>query len=409
MAKPLDGVKVLDLTAFLAGPFCTTMLGALGAEVILVERPGAGDPVRKSVPFAGPRGIHYYPEDPEDMAVSTLHRSRNKKGVAINLKLEKGKDIFRQLVARVDILVENFTPGVMDRLGLGYEALREINPGLVYCAISGFGQTGPCRDMRSYNIIAQAMSGTMHVTGFPDGPPTKCGLTIGDYVAAIYAIGAILAALHYRDKTGKGQMVDISMQDCLFSFLMDWLEIATIGKMPMRKGNSSPRAIPTNCFKTRDGYIVTGVYSDEQWQNLCRALEREDLIANAKFDTFGARLQNESEVNIILSQWAEKRTTAEAVERITKFEVACAPVKTVEELLADEHILHREMYVDLLHPDAGKIKGLKGVGMPMKFSETSAAFDQPAPKLGQHTEEILNKYLGYSPEKMEELKKEGVI
>ncbi len=409
MDKPLSDVKILDMTAYLAGPFCTTLLGAMGAEVILVERPKVGDPVRRSTPFAGKKGVTYYKEDPDDIAVSTLHRNRNKKGITVNLKSEKGKEIIRKLVPQVDILVENFTPGVMDRLGLGYESLKKIHPGLVYCAISGFGQTGPNRDMRAYNITAQAMSGTMHLTGFPDGPPTKCGLTIGDYVAAVWAMGGILAALHRRNRTGQGEMVDISMQDCLFCFLMDWLDVANVGKVPMRKGNSSPRAIPTNSFKTSDGYMVTGVYSDEQWHNLCRAMEREDLIGNPKYDTYGARLENEKEVTLIVAQWAEQRTTKEAVDRVTGMGVSCAPVKTVEELLTDEHILQRGMYVDLPHPRVGQIDGLKGVGFPIKFSEAPVSFDSPAPDLGQHTEEILHRYLGYTREEIQALEKEGAI
>ena len=407
--KPLEGIKILDVTAFLSGPFCTTMLGAMGADVILVERPKEGDPVRKSVPFAGPQGIHYNRQSPDDIAVSTLHRHRNKRGITVNLKSDEGKEIIRQLVRKMDIVVENFTPGVMDRLGLGYHALRAVNPGIIYCAISGFGQTGPSHGMRAYNITAQAMSGAMHVTGFPDGPPTKCGLTIGDYVAALYAIGAILAAVHYREKTGKGQQIDISMQDALFSLLMDWLSMATVGKMPMRKGNSSPRAIPTNCFQTRDGYVVLGVYSDEQWQKLCKAIGREDLLGDEKFDAYGARLENEQAVNTIINEWTRAQSTEDAVAQISKYNVACSPVKTVEALLTDEHILHREMYVDLLHPEFGAIEGLKGVGIPMKFSETPAAFDKPAPKLGQHTEEILTEYLGYSKAQIDKLKTMGAI
>ena len=409
MKKHLEGIRVIDLTAWLAGPFLTMQLAALGAEVIKIERPGSGDPSRESVPYAGPGGVGFGKKTPKDISLINLKRNRGKKSITLDMKKERGRDIFRMLVSRGDVVLENFAPGTMESFGFDYPALKAINPRIIFCSIAGYGQSGPYRDLPAFDLTIQATSGMMAVTGFPDGPPLRCGPWIGDLIPALYGLSGVLAALVSREKTGHGERIDLSMQDCGFSMIMDEaLDLLVAKGVPTRQGNKNPRAVPWSTFPTKDGNIAICAYTNDQWKVFLGAIQREELLMDPRFRNLEDRLRNAAEVEAMVTEWSRNLSSPEALRTLREKKIPCDPVLEVKEVLEDPQLKSRGMIQELPHP-LGAPTGVKAAGFPIRFSELPAEYPGPAPMLGQHNQEIYMELLGFSRNDMEQLVKEGII
>lgn len=409
MQKHLEGIRVIDLTAWLAGPFVSLNLAAMGAEVIKIERPKAGDPCRWNPPFAGPQGVSHARKTDEDTSLLYLKRNRGKKGISLNLQSERGKEIFRQLVKKGDVVIENFAPGTMERLGFDYPRLKAINSRIIYCSIAGYGQNGPYRDRAAFDLTIQGMSGIMGVTGFPDGPPTRCGAWIGDMIPALYGVCGILAALASREKTGQGERIDISMQDSCFSLIMDEaLDLHLSLGIPMRTGNRNPRLAPWNVYPAVDGHLAICVATNEQWTAFLEAIGREDLKEDSRFKNQEGRFKHSDAVEIVVKEWLKGLTQEGALRTLRAKKVPCDAVPEIPEVLEDPQLKARGMMPELLHPQSGPT-GLKAAGFPVHFSERPGGYSSPAPSIGQHNQEVYGGILGISDAEMEKMKGEGVI
>jgi formyl-CoA transferase len=343
------------------------------------------------------------------MGVFMLHRARNKKSITLDLYHPEGRELFKALCRKADIVVENYAPGVMEEMGASYATLRELNPRLILCSISGFGQTGPLRDWRAYDPVIQSMSGLASVTGYADRPPTRCGAAISDTVAPLFAIIGILSALRRRDQTGTGEWVDIAMLDTSFFLQPDLLEMLNGGIKPRRRGNTHAAGTPLNTYPTRDGFVTVAVATDKNWQCLLTALGREDLNSDLRFATPLSRREHIQFIDEMVATWLQDRTTADAVEILQGNEVPAGPVHALPELLTNTQLQARQMVVDLKHPSAGPLPGVKGFGMPIHFVEHPVQFDQPAPLLGAHNEEIYGDVLGLDTTTLAALRDKGVI
>jgi crotonobetainyl-CoA:carnitine CoA-transferase CaiB-like acyl-CoA transferase len=407
--KPLTGLVVLDLTRFLAGPYSTLLLGGLGAEVIKVEPPNGGEFGRSRPPFAGPKGASLTQQTEDDIGMAMLHRSRNKKSITLNLRHPEGKELLLQLCAKADVVVENYAPGTLDRMELGFSVLQGRNPRLILCSISGFGQHGPHREWRAYDPIIQAASGIADLTGYPDRPPIRCGAAVSDTTTPLVAVIGILSALQLRERTGQGEWVDISMQDSSFFLLPDQLEFLTAGAVPERMGNAHVGGAPFNVYQATDGDVSLCALSPTDCQKLLVATGQEELSQDPRFASILSRREHREEVDAVVQQWMGRRTVAEAVDHLQKHGVPAGPVLSPSELLQDEHLLAREMVVDLVHPTHGPMPGVKGIGMPIKFAQHPVAFDQPAPTLGAHNGEIYGRLLGLDGAQLQTLQEQGVI
>lgn len=409
MVKPLHGLVVLDLTRFLAGPYCTLLLGGLGAEVIKVESPDGRESHRNRPPYGGPHGASLTKQTEDDISLSILHRSRNKKSVTLNLRHPEGKALFRQLCAQADVLVENFAPGTLERMGFGFPVLQACNSRLILCSISGFGQRGPHREWRAYDPIIQAASGITSVTGYPDRPPVRAGAAVSDTTTPLVAVIGVLSALQLREKTGRGEWVDISMQDSSFFLLPEIMEFMAAGDTPARMANAHVSGAPFNVYQAADGYVSLCAVTASDWQKLLAAIGREDLSHDPRFANLLSRRDHRDEVDALVQEWLGQRTVTEAVDYLQRHGVPAGPVLSPQELMHDEHLAARDMIVDLAHPLHGAMPGVKGIGMPIKFVHTPVQFDQPAPALGQHNEEIYGRLLGLDGRKLAALREQGVI
>ena len=390
---PLSHIRVIDLTRFLAGPFCTMLLADMGAEVIKIEAPGHGDDARYQGTIV--RGESGY----------FVGMNRNKKGMTLDLKSREGKEIFLRMVERSDVVVENFRPGVMRNFGLDYEALKKVNPGIIYCGISGFGKDGPYALRPAFDFIAQGISGFMSVTGFPDREPVRTGIPISDSVAGIYGALGILVALMARQHTGKGQEIQTSLVDAMVSILSFQADqYFGLGKVAERGGNDHPVGSPYGTFKASDGYINLAPAGQPMWERLAQALGLKDLIDDPRFRTNDLRRLNRKELNEIINGITSKRTMAEWIDYLNREGVPCGPIYNLAQTFEDPQVKHQEMVLELEQP-SGKVKIL---GFPVKLSDTPARVRRPAPQLGQHNEEILAD-LGFSSEKVKDLKAKGVI
>ncbi len=394
MKPPLQGVKVIDLTSALAGPYCSLLLGDLGAEVIKIEEAKAGDMLRKQGPFIEGEGAYF------------LYGNRNKKSLTLNLQEERGRDILIKLVKDADILVENYRPQVKFRLKIDYATLQEINPRLLYCSVSGFGQTGPWADRAGFDQIAQGLSGFMSITGFAGSGPCRVGVAIGDSVAAMFATYGILAAFVERKESGVGQYIETSLLESLVALLgfQSGIYFGT-GKAPLQLGNDHGTVAPYGTYRTQDGYINIAAGTQRMWEKLCQVLKLDELLNDPKFQTIPDRVQNKDELRVLLEKILVQRPVAEWVEILNNEGIPCGPILTIDQVFTDEQVLHQKMLLEVDHATAGRIKM---IGFPVKMSRTPCQITLPPPALGQHTQEIL-KGLDYSDEEIEELKKSGII
>ncbi len=392
---PLAGVRVIDFTRILAGPFGSMFLGDMGAEVIKVEEPAKGDDTRGWPPFVGGEATYF------------LSVNRNKKSLTLNMKALEGQVILRKLIARADVVLENFRPGTMERLGFGYERLRAVNRRLVYCSISGFGESGPEASRPGYDLIVQGESGIMDLTGFPDGPPVKVGNSIADLVAGMAAAQGITLALLARGRTGRGQKVEIGMLDVMASLLtyqagLYW----NGGGRPTRRGNQHPSIVPYEVFRARDAYLTLGVANNSLWEKICRALGREDLARDPRFDSETSRVTNRDALVPILNDLLGARPADEWLARLEQAGVPAGRIKTVAEVCESPHLKARGMVVKLPHPKAGAITVM---GVPVRLGATPGAASTPPPLLGQHTDEILTRLLRIPKAKVDKLRAAGVV
>lgn len=378
MEQSLANIKVLDFTRVLAGPYCTMLLADMGAEVIKIEKPGSGDDTRGFGPFQNNESGYF------------MFLNRGKKSVALDLKQEESQNIIKEMVKEADVVIENFRPGVMKKLGLDYKSLQEINPRIVYASISGFGQYGPYSQRPAYDLIAQAMGGLASITGHPDQPPTRAGSSLGDMSAALYAAYGIMVALFHRQQTGEGQYIDIAMTDSIFSLLeSNVMRYICEGVIPERIGSRHPISSPFDIFVAQDGYVVIATANDSLFQRLSVVMEMPELNDDPRFSTDIQRTIHEVELKKIIEQWLSQYTVEQAVELINNSGVPSSPILNIDEICESEHTQIREMLIELEHPIAGK---MRVPGNPVKLSKTPPVIERPSPILGEHTAEILEKF-----------------
>ncbi len=393
--KPLEGIKVLDMTRVLAGPFCTMLLQDLGAEVLKVEMPGTGDDSRHFGPFKEGRSLYF------------LSINRGKRSMTLNLKSDAAKDVFRKLVAESDVLVENFRPGVMEKLGLGWDALHELNPRLIYAASSGYGHTGPDSQKPAYDILAQAEGGLMSVTGWPGGPPTRVGCSIGDISAAMFAAHGVLAALYQRERTGIGQKVDVAMLDSQVAILENALaRYQVAGEPPGPLGNRHPTITPFQAYKTDDDYIVVAIGNDALWQTFCPAAGCADLVDDPRFATNKARTENIDALNALLEPLFAARPSAEWMSVLDAAKIPHSRINSIDTVMNHPQVASRNMIVTVEDAVAGTVRI---AGNPIKMTSIPEEPTRPPiPELGEHTDEVLAS-LGYSSDQIERLRSDGAV
>ncbi|HKU42923.1 MAG TPA: CoA transferase [Polyangiales bacterium] len=406
---PLADLVVLDLTIALAGPFASALFAGLGARVIKIEGPGAPDTSRNNAPYLGASGVTLAREAADDVSISALNRLRNKQAVRLNLKHPRGREVFADLVRKADVIVENYSQGTLDRLGVGYAFARAINPKLVFCSITGFGydSKGPAKAM---DAIIQALSGVMHVSGNPEDAPTRIGLPLADLVTPLFGVIGVLSALHMARVTGQGQHVDVSMLGTLTALMagegFDLLE--TLG-VQLRTGPTVARLAPFGIYATRSGHCAICAPTDAFAAGLFRAMGRPELATDARFATRDARVTNGAELDALIEAWTRTRDNDALVAELLAHGVPSAEVRTPREAVRDARVLAREECVPLQHPVHGATAEVYGMGLPIKFSEAHAGFDRPAPELGEHNQLVYGEWLGYSAERLRELAELGVI
>ena len=398
---PLAGLRVFDLTRVLAGPTCAQMLGDLGADVIKIEKPGSGDDTRGFAPpvMPGTKESAYF-----------VGVNRNKRSVTLDIATKEGQELALQLIAQSDILVENFKVGALAKYGLGYEQLHAKFPKLVYCSITGFGQTGPYAPRPGYDSLIQGMGGVMSLTGEPDGQPQKVGVPVADLFAGLYGCIGILAAIRHRDATGIGQQIDIGMLDTHVAWLANQgMNYLATGENPARLGNQHPNIVPYQVFPTEDGYMVLSVGNDPTFKRFCEAFDLTHLLADERFATNAARVANRQFVTDTLTPVMKTHPTTWWVDRLEQLKIGCGPINTLEQVFADPHVQARGVVVEMPHaslPDGGTVKVIAN---PVRLSETPADYRLPPPLLGQHTDEVLKQALGLDDAKLAELRGKGVI
>lgn len=393
---PLSGVRVLDLSRILAGPWCTMLLGDLGAEVIKVERPGTGDDTRTwGPPFAGGESAYY------------LCCNRSKKSITIDLKNPRGAELVKEFAKSSDVLLENFTPGLMERFGLDYETLRKLNPRLIYCSITAYGQDGPYRDRPGYDMVLAAVGGLMWITGPEGGEPCKVGVAITDVLTGVHTAGAIMAALLWRDRSRRGQYIDASLLDVQASALANIASSYLVaGKEATRWGTAHESIIPYQVFNTKDYPIAIAVANQKLWVNFCKLVGKEEWINDPRFESNPKRVENRKVLLPLVTDMMGQKTCQEWMDLLVAKAIPCGPVNNMQRLFSDPQILHRGMVAEIPHPTIGT---LRLGGVPIKYSETQPDIRLPPPLLGQHTDEILTDVLGHSPQQIAELREQGVI
>jgi CoA:oxalate CoA-transferase len=394
--KALSGIRVLDLTRVLAGPFCTMLLGDMGAEIIKIETPGHGDDARRYPPFIGRESAYF------------MNLNRNKKSLVLNLKRPRAKEIFLKLAEKSDVVIENFRPGTMEKLGLGHAVIKSRNPDIVYACISGFGHTGPYRDLPGYDIIGQAMGGIMSITGWPDSPPTRTGTAIADVLAGLNACVGILAGLLAVKNGAAGQKVDIALVDSVVSAMETIIQIYLVeNRVPQRTGNRYEFIYPYDTFKAKDGWVVIAIGNNKLWEVFCRAIDRVELLENPAYRDNYDRVKSHEPVRQIVEAWSQNKPVREIVDFMLSYKIPCAPIYSVREVVEDQHIAGaRRMIREIDHPIAGP---MKVIGSPINMSQTPAEVESPAPLLGQHSESILMQVLKLTQEEVLSLKQDNAI
>jgi formyl-CoA transferase/CoA:oxalate CoA-transferase len=395
MAGPLEGIKVVELSRTLAGPFCSMQLADMGAEVIKVEQPGIGDETRS-----------YIPPEINGESCYFMSLNKNKKGITVNLKTEEGQRIVKQLVENADVLIENFRNGTMEKFGLGYEVLKEINPRLIYCAVSGFGRTGPMKDEPAYDLLMQGFGGLMSVTGETGRAPVKVGFSIVDLATGLYASLGVVLALLVREKTGNGQYVESSLLDTIVS-LSNYLgqSVLATGKVQGRFGSAHPNLVPYQAFEAKDGYVIIAVPNDWLWRKMCDALDLQDLKDHPKFAVNASRVANREELVGVLSEYTKSKDSSEIIGKLKQAGVPSGPINDIGQLLAHPQVQSREMIQEVEHPTIGMLKML---GIPLKLSVTPGSIRKAPPLLSEDTNEVLTA-LGYSSENISDFKEKGII
>lgn len=391
----LSGIRVLDLSRVLAGPFCTMILTDMGAEVIKVEGK-TGDDSRSFPPFIKGQSAYF------------ININRGKKSITLDLRHREGRRIFLELVKLSDVVVENFRPGVMERLELGYDNLQQINPRIIYAAISGFGAYGPYKDRPGYDLIGQAMGGIMSITGWPDSPPTRTGTAIADILAGLFCCTGILSALNSRTATGVGQKIDVALVDSVMSALEAYNEMYLVeGRVPKRQGNRYEFIYPYDTFEAEDGWVVVGIGNDDMWKTFCSIINREELATDPRFITNAMRIENHVEAKAVTEEWTSERPVCDIMSTLVERGIPCAPIYSIEDACNDPHIADaREMIVEIDQPGLGAIKV---AGCPIKMSGTKAMVRGSSPTLGQDTIKILGTLLGLSKTQLRKLKDGNVI
>ncbi|MGQ9586110.1 MAG: CaiB/BaiF CoA transferase family protein [Anaerolineae bacterium] len=391
---PLGGIRVLDLTRALAGPFCTQLLGDMGAEVIKIENPDGGDEARRWGPFW------------DNVSCYFLSANRSKKSVAVDMKSEAGREIVVALAKRSDVFIENFRPGTVERLGLSYEILAELNPGLVYCSVSGFGQTGPRAQEPAYDLLMQAFSGLMGLTGYPGWPPVRAGLPVTDFGAGLFAAFAIMVALYQRRQDGLGQKIETSLLEGQLSWVSTYLlGYLGDGTVPEGLGSGHHSITPYQAYKAKDEYFILAVGNDVQWQRLCEAVGAPELAQDPRFRTNVERLKHRDIQNAILEEIFSRYTAVELTQLLSKAGVPCGTINKVDRIVADPQVKHLGSLQPVPHP---QVPELQLPGIPFRLSRTPGSIQSAPPLLGQHTEQVLTD-LGYSAEQIADLRNKGVI
>ncbi len=393
--KPLKDIVVLDLTRVLAGPYCGMVLADYGCNVIKIEPPGVGDDSRAFGPFVGEESAYF------------MSLNRNKRSMTLNLKEQKACELFKAMVKKADIVLENYRPGTMEKFGLGYDELKKINPKIIYAACSGFGHTGPYSQKPGYDILAQAMGGIMSITGPEGGEPVRVGASIGDIIAGLFTAIGVLMALHHRTVSGEGQKIDVSMLDCQVAILENAIARYFVsGTAPKPLGTRHPSITPFDAFQSRDGAIIVGAGNDRLWEKLCDIIDRPELKTDERFKSNSLRTQNFKELYPYLNGAFRGKTTAEWIVDLEAAGIPCGPINPIDKVVTDPQVLFREMIVETRHPVTGPVKM---AGAPVKMSATPGSVDTPAPMLGQHTAEILQELLGLKVDEIESLRSRQVL
>jgi crotonobetainyl-CoA:carnitine CoA-transferase CaiB-like acyl-CoA transferase len=403
MSGALSHIRVLDLSRILAGPWAGQLLADLGAEVIKIEQPGKGDDTRGW----GPPYLKDAAGQDTSEAAYFLSANRGKRSVTIDIASPEGQRLVRELAARSDILLENFKVGGLRKYGLDYESLRVVHPGLIYCSITGFGQTGPYASRPGYDFMIQAMGGLMSVTGDPEGEPQKVGVALADVMTGLYATIGVLAALAHRERSGEGQHIDLALLDVQVATLANQaMNYLASGVAPRRLGNAHPNIVPYQVFATADGHIIVAVGNDSQFARYCALLGRPELVADSRFATNRARVANRAELVPLLEEGMRTRASADWLAALESVNIPCGPINTLDRVFADPQVGHRGMRFDLPHPSAGTVPQ---VANPIRYSATPIDYDRPPPTLGQDTDAVLSELLGLSAAQLAELRASGTI
>jgi CoA:oxalate CoA-transferase len=408
--KPLEGITVLDFTIALAGPYATFLLAGLGARVIKIENPDGGDVCRNNAPYLGRDGVSLTKQFEDDFSISALNRLRNKESITLNLKHPEAKNILSKLIAEADIIVENFSKGTMNKLGLGYDFAQSVNPKIIYCAITGFGSSENTGDRKAMDSIIQAMSGVMMTSGAENDPPIRVGVPFADMNAPLFGVIGILSALQQRHKTGLGQMVDISMLGVLTSMVacepFDILERCGVSQ---RTGTTVPRLAPFGMFPSKNGFISIAAPTEIFARNLFKVIGKPELGNDERFNTRDNRVKNEKELNILIEDFTKKYTTAELVETLNEGGVPTAEVRSPNEAVRDKNVIERGETLPIAHPDYGMTDDVYGMGLPIMMSDSKLGFDKSAPTLGEHNEAIYKEFLHYTDDDIKKLKANKTI